>query len=115
MVDAIPLEEVTSRGEGVLNLNRSRKKAIYYWPLTMKDGHVEWLPTTPLPADPQSIAMYFAKGFKAKPPEGIPPKPEDTSAIKCPFCDFKPESALGLRSHLRVHIDVHDNKENKTK
>ncbi len=94
-------------------LNKSRKKAIYYCPITAKDGTVSWARTRPLPADPQSIAMYFAKGFRAKPP-GATPKEADVSAIKCPFCDFKPESALALRSHLRVHIDVHDKKEDST-
>ena len=81
----------------ILSLNRSRQRAVYY--RLAQDG--TWVPTKPLPADPQSIAYYFAKGFKAKPPdEGE--KPADV--LKCPLCDFEPQSVFGLQSHLRKHI-----------
>ena len=71
--------------DALLNLNKSRMRAIYYRP----DGQ----PTTPLPADPYSIAYYFAKGLK-----GVPPK-----LVSCPECEFEAKSTFGLQSHLRTH------------
>lgn len=52
----------------ILNLNRSRMRAVYYRPIQVDDG-IQWIKTLPLPADPFSISYYFAKGFRAKPPE----------------------------------------------
>lgn len=76
--------------EGILNLNRSRMRAIYYRP----DGQA----TTPLPADPYSQAYYFAKGFRAKPPEV-----SSTETFICPTCGFEAKSDFGLNSHMRKH------------
>ena len=75
--------------QNILNIGRRRERVIYYRP----DG----TPTLELPADPQSRMYYMMKGFTLKPKEG-----ED--GVKCPLCEFRSQSALGLRSHLRVHI-----------
>jgi len=99
------IEEITpSKGDAVLNINRSRLRSVYYRPIET-NGTVTWRATLPLPADPQSIAQYFAKGFKAKPPaEGTEIKEKSAGVILCPFCDYEPASPLALRSHLRKHI-----------
>jgi len=96
MVEAIEIDKLHSQGGNVLNLNRSRMRAIYY----RKIGD-DWLATQPLPADPFSITYYFSKGFKAKPPGG---KVVDAGTVSCPFCEFTTKSAFGLQSHLRKHI-----------
>jgi len=77
---------------GVLNLNRSRMRAIYYRP----NGE----PTLPLPADPYSQAYYFAKGFRAKPPEGVSSTGE---TFICSVCGFAAKSEFGLKAHMRKH------------
>ena len=83
--------------EGILNLNRSRMRAIYYRP----NGQA----TSPLPADPYSQMYYFAKGFRAKPPKPEE-KPEVSSSqetISCPECGFEAKSKFGLLAHQKKH------------
>lgn len=83
---------------GVLNIGRSRMRAIYRRP----DGSL----TTPLPADPYSQTYYFRKGFRAptsKVPTEVETVPPSNGKIACPLCSFKAESAFGLASHLRKH------------
>ena len=94
-------DEVTpSKGDSVLNLNKSRQRAVYYRPL----GN-SWVPTQPLPADPFSISYYFAKGFRAKPPADEPHiEGRSDGVTRCPFCEFEAKSPISLRSHLRKHI-----------
>ncbi len=52
--------------KAILNLGHSRMRARYWRQLS--DG--SWEQTQPLPADPASINQYFAKGFRARPPNG---------------------------------------------
>lgn len=82
----------------IISLNKSRKRAIFWKQLSNGD----WVETKPLPADPDSINYYLLKGFKANPPEGEDKSNGDT--IKCPLCSFEAQSAFGLSSHLRKHI-----------
>ncbi len=51
-------------GSVKLNLGHSRMRAIYW----RQDAQGDWVQTNPLPADPMSINLYFAKGFRGKPP-----------------------------------------------
>ena len=74
--------------DGILNLNRSRMRAIYYRP----DGQA----TSLLPADPYSQMYYFAKGFKGKPTEV-------SSTFNCHTCGFEAKSEFGLQAHQRKH------------
>lgn len=104
-MDYPTIEEVQHQKGNVLNIGRSRMRAIYYRPIPQEDGSVDWMPTNPLPADPYNVAVYFRKGFKAKAPDG---EQREDGLIKCPLCDFKAQSAFGLASHLRKH-----NKEKK--
>lgn len=82
-------------GMSILSLNRSRMRAKYWKQLP--DG--SWHQTGLLPADPVSQAIYFRKGFKAKPP--MEAKPE--SACVCPECGFEAKNKLGLFAHSRKH------------
>lgn len=104
------LTEVTPAKSDVLNLNRSRQRAVYYRPIQTKNG-TEWVKTTPLPADPYNVSYYFAKGFKAKPPE----KEEKATSgdISCPLCDFKTDKIFGLEVHLRKHRKSKEKEETK--
>ena len=77
----------------ILNLNKSRQRAIYYRP----DG----TPTRPLPSDPSGQLYYLAKGFTLKKPGQAAVR---ESSGKCPFCDFEPKNALSLRTHLTKHV-----------
>ncbi len=81
-------------GMKVIDLNRSRMRAIYYW----KGENGAWNPTGLLPADPYSQAYYFAKGFKAKPPVD-----STQETFSCPTCEFEAKSAFGLQAHQRKH------------
>lgn len=95
-VELTELKEMTfPEGMKVINLNRSRMRAIYYW--KGEDG--VWNPTAPLPADPYSQAYYFAKGFKAKPPK----EGSTQETFSCPACEFEAKSAFGLQAHQRTH------------
>lgn len=85
----IPLDQIIS-------LNKSRQRAIYWREI---GGH--WLQTGLIPADPASIQRYFARGFKAKKPEDVEIKTDES--IKCPICEFPARSAFGLQAHLRKH------------
>ena len=94
------------KGKIHLNVGQSRMRATYY----RQDKNGDWGQTAPLPADPASVSQYFAKGFRAKPPQVIPKeveveqaKPEGT--VSCPFCEFETQSAFGLQAHLRKHIN----------
>jgi len=79
--------------ENIYHIGRRRERAIYYRP----DG----TPTGNLPADAFSQILYARKGFTLK-PKG---KEEVTiSGIKCPYCDFEPKNAIGLRTHLNKHV-----------
>lgn len=84
----------------IISLNKSRQRAIYWRQI---GGH--WLQTGLIPADPASIQRYFARGFRAKKPEGngeeVETKTEGT--IKCPICGFAAQGAFGLQAHLRKH------------
>jgi len=83
-------------GGGVLNLNRSRMRAVYF----RQDGDGNWVGTAPLPADSYSQAYYFAKGFRAKPPVATS-APQET--FSCPTCGFVAKSDFGLQAHQRKH------------
>lgn len=83
-----------SRTRDVLNLNRSRMRAVYF----RKDDDGNWVGTNPLPADPFSQAYYFAKGFRAKPSEV-----DSTEKLSCKICGFEAKSNLGLLAHQRKH------------
>jgi len=77
-----------------LNIGQSRMRA-RYWRLV---GDT-WTQTGLLPADPTSVAIYFAKGFKGKPPtESVP-----VTGIKCPLCEFSCEAPRGLAKHMYSH------------
>ncbi len=103
------IDEVTpNKGDAVLNLNKSRQRAVYYRLM----GN-DWVETRPLPADPFSISYYFAKGFRAQPPAEISVVERPAGVILCPFCDFEAKSPLSLRSHLRKHIDKTDKETNE--
>ena len=79
--------------KNILNIGRRRQRAIYY----RKDG----TPTTLLPADPYSKLSYMAKGLTLKPPVvEVPPD----GKVHCPLCEFTTEKAVGLRTHLNVHV-----------
>ena len=95
--------ELTPSGIGggrlKLNVGESRMRAKYWRPLP--DG--SWVQTGWLPADQMSMAQYFAKGFKGKPPVDAPvSEPKGTT---CPFCEFEPINALSLRTHLSKHVN----------
>ena len=63
--------------EQVPNLKK-RQRALYWRPMTVK-GETQWIQTLPLPADPISRDIYFAKGFRlSPPPEGEAPQMVDT-------------------------------------
>ena len=82
--------------ENILNLNKSRMRAVYY----RSNGQ----PTMPLPADPYSVAYYFAKGFTARPKVVNQPEPDrGDNSISCPTCGFEAKSEFGLKSHQRKH------------
>ena len=83
--------------KNILNLNKSRQRDIYIRP----DGSK----TQPLPSDPMARMYYEAKGFKLQGAE------EKEEVKTCPFCDFKPQSPLALRTHLNTHIKQDSNKE----
>ena len=93
------VNQITPKGvkHAVLNIGEHRMRARYW-----REIGDEWVQTGLLPADPMSINLYFSKGFKAKPPNGEEVK--DTS-VSCPFCEFKPKNALGLRTHLSIHVN----------
>lgn len=101
------INEITPSKSDVLNINRSRLKAVYYRQIGGK-----WEPTLPLPADPQSIAYYFAKGFKPQPPpeNEVTEEPVKDGILRCPICEMEVKSAFGLQSHLRVHIKTEKEK-----
>ena len=84
----------TDINKNILNIGKRRIRAIYVRP----DGK----PTAPLPADPQSRMYYQGKGFKLQ-SELIP---QSGGGVTCPLCQATMQSALGLRSHLRVHINT---------
>lgn len=89
----------TNLSDNILNIGKRRERKVYYRP----DG----LPTGPLPADEQSVIHYMRKGFSLTPPG------EKSERARCPFCDFKPENALGLRTHLTKHVN--ESKQEETK
>ncbi len=117
-IDEVRLE----KGVSVLNVNRSRQRAVYY-----RQVGNDWVKTSPLPADPFSISYYFSKGFKAKPPDKVKiddgvattvipsvEKPK-SGLLLCPFCDYEPASPIALRSHLRKHITKTKKEKNEEK
>lgn len=93
----------------ILNIGRRRERIIYYRP----DGQGGFIPTCPLPADAFSKVYYMSKGFKTQMPEVKEVKEAvikpieivNDGKVHCPICQTGFESALGLRSHLRVHIE----------
>ena len=85
-----------SKRENVLNLNKERMRAVYF----CQDESGRWVGTSPLPADPQSQAYYFAKGFRAKPPTET--LEVSSESISCPICGFEAKSNFGLQAHLRI-------------
>jgi len=95
--------EISNReGLSILKVGQSRMRA-KYWRKTEKG----WAQTQPLPADPNSINYYFAKGFRAKNPE-TNVKVDTVSTPKktgCPFCDFETGNPRALRSHLNKHVN----------
>ena len=98
-VELTPTGLKASNKEGILNLGRSRMRAIYY--RQVDDG--SWQATDPLPADPASQALYFGKGFKAKPPaDASPPVVASTEVLTC-SCGFEAKSKFGLQAHQRKH------------
>jgi len=87
--------------DNILWIGRRRERAVYYRP----DGSQ----TLPLPADPFNQAIYKKKGFSLEPIR----KEVDVviSGIKCPYCEFEPKNALGLRTHLNTHVSKIKEKE----
>ena len=83
-----------------LNVGESRMRAKYWRELP--DG--SWVQTGSLPADQLSMAQYFAKGFKGKPPVDAP-APVEPTGIKCPLCEFSCETPRGLGKHMYSHND----------
>ena len=82
-------------GASIIRVGAHRMRTRYW---RQMDG--EWVQTQLLPADPLSVALYFSKGFRAKPPTNG----ETEESISCPFCEFKPKNALSLRTHLNKHV-----------
>ena len=87
----------------IVSLNKSRQRAVYRRPL----ANGEWALTKPLPADPASINYYLLKGFKAPIKEGDSngSGSDEKLYIQCPLCEFTTQSAFGLQSHLKKHIN----------
>ena len=95
-------EQVNIEPNQIISLNKSRQRAIYW----RQDNNGGWVQTNPLPADPQSINYYLSKGLRGKKPEDGGQTVVQDGTAKCPFCEFVTESPLGLRSHLRKHINL---------
>ena len=105
-VELTPVGLRGNRG-AILNINASRARAVYYRP----DGHRTGL----LPADPFSIAYYFAKGFTARPPKPVvlsaekteftltPNRNESIAGCVCSTCGFIAKTDFGLQVHIRRH------------
>ena len=95
------------------HLNQRRTRRIFWKPIKDEKGQViDWIETKPLPADPYSIIYYMRKGFKIENP--LTKKKDITlkeTLIKCPYCDFVPKNAIGLRTHLNKHVAEIENKE----
>jgi hypothetical protein len=85
--------------DNILNIGKSRERKVYY--------HKDGTPTKPLPADPYSLIYYMKKGLSVD----NPVEEKEPEKIKCPYCDFTPENALGLRTHLSKHVNESKNKE----
>lgn len=89
--------------KNILNINRSRKRAVYYRPVTVKD-EVKWIETLPLPSDPEGRMYYLAKGFRTEiPKEEI--KKEVVEGVPCPHCDFVAKDDVGFLAHFRSHLN----------
>ena len=98
---------MVSENPQIISLNKSRMRARYWRPVLDRSGKPipdEWMETLPLPADPMSQMAYFGKGFKAARPDTKGVKIEKSGELQCPYCDFVPKNALGLRTHLGTHI-----------
>ena len=98
----IDLEHENILGESriKLNLGHSRQRAIYW----RKIGD-DWVQTQALPADPMSVAYYFSKGFRAKPPKDEVKKAiadRGNGKLVCD-CGFVAKNAFGLLVHQRKH------------
>jgi len=83
----------------ILNLGHSRMRTRYWRQLN--DG--SWVQTQLLPADPQSINIYFSKGFRARPPEEV--RSIRSEILLCPYpgCGYEAKGDFGLRSHMKKH------------
>ena len=84
--------------KNILNIGRRRERRVYYRP----DG----TPTLPLPANPEYIAHYLAKGWTLEPPikeEVKEVREQESSVTRCPYCSFEPKNAHGLIVHLKKH------------
>ena len=116
MAELVELTEmgVNKSESNVLNLNKSRMRAIYRRPVTTdKDGNkIGGELTSPLPADPQSQIRYFGKGFTAPETKNVKPRTED-GIVPCPLCEFGAKSTFGLISHLRTHTSKSNKEESE--
>ena len=90
-----------SINDNIFWIGRRRERAIYYRP----DGTA----TLPLPADAYNQMYYKKKGFTLEPP--IQEVDVAISGIKCPYCEFEPKNALGLRTHINTHVSKNKEKE----
>jgi len=100
-VELVDLKHENIYGESPikLNLGHSRQRAIYW-----RQIGEDWVQTGLLPADPLSIALYFSKGFRAKPPpEVVDEVVDEVKSFSCSICGFEAKSELGLLSHQRKH------------
>ena len=79
--------------DNILNIGRSRQRAIYYRP----DGTA----TLPLPADPYSKMYYLGKGFTLNPLQEL--KVQNSNPLLCPNCGFEAKTLFGLEVHKRKH------------
>jgi hypothetical protein len=86
----------------IIEIGKSRKRARYYRKIKDINGNLVTVQTEPLPADPESIFLYTAKGFTLK---------EGASGVPCPLCDFVGKNAQELSLHLKQHKDEGNTKE----
>jgi len=88
--------------QNIVSLNKHRMRAKYWRQMSNED----WVQTDYLPADPESQAIYFSKGFRAINPDAPKGEVEQSGEIRCPFCQMKADSPISLKAHLNEHISA---------